>query len=84
MFSYGCLECTDEPNEPGPSRSDTTPGTTENRDSSALGVVSVPPNTSRQRKGQATISGYLSHTRPLNVNHQKRIDHQLTKMIVKG
>lgn len=38
----------------------------------------------RPREGQSSISTYFNQTRPLNVNNQKRIDHQLTKMIVKG
>lgn len=36
------------------------------------------------RQGQSTISSYFNKTKPLDVNHQKRIDQQLTKMIVKG
>lgn len=35
-------------------------------------------------KRQNTIPNYFSSTKPLNVNQQKRIDEQLTKIIVKG
>jgi len=57
----------------GPSTSETVPQTT-----------SGPSRTSRHHtNGQTTLSGYFNQTKPLNVNHQKRIDHQLMKMIVK-
>jgi len=59
------------------------PSTSNN--GAAASTASRPQGLCRHpREGQSSISTYFNQTRPLNVNNQKRIDHQLTKIIVKG
>jgi len=73
------LEMTDELIMPEPSGS----GTTSN--SSGTEIIPGPSTTeSFSSPRQSAITSYFNKTRPLDVNHQKRIDQQLTKMIVKG
>lgn len=82
----------DDPKEPRPSES--TPGpsgsVTALGSSMSLGApvpfesVTTPGPSRYNREVQSKVSSYFRNTRPLDVNHQKRIDHQLSKMIVKG
>lgn len=74
---------------PGPSTSsESTQGpstSSELTQRPSISDTAGPSGTSRHRiNGQSTLSSYFSNTKPLNFNHQKRVDQQLIKMIVKG